>query len=269
MDSLTANPDDSDLHAAYGTVLAKGGRFAEALVAFELSAGGDWYEQSGLPAHATALAHVGRSPEAVALRTSFELAGGRPAGASLGVRLSQVQDHLDGGRPELAVALAEAAVDEFPGSPLSFAALSEARTAAGDLDGAGWALLRGEALGAAGSRYLRLARMRWLVGVGDYPAAWEISEAFRVRLPNDTRLWADRMRIQRLWGYPEDGLRIALLDRFAWGQDPRFVLEAARCARAAGEPDLARTMVDALLPHHGAHPEVAALAAELGRGEAR
>jgi len=264
LDGLETRPDDPELHAAYAAILQKGGRFAESLVAFEFAKGSEWYESQGIPFHATALARVGRSEESVVLRSEFELAGGRKPAASLGVRTSQVEDHILGGRPELAVEVAEAAVEQFPASPVAFAALTEALTAAGRVDEAGWALIRGESLGASGSTSVRMARMRWHIGMEDYAAAWDISEEFRAKRHMDFRLWADRARIRRLQGDAHACLTIINLPRFEWGLAPEMALEGSRCAEILGDRDGAVLFVEKLVAGYGDHPEVAARMAELG-----
>jgi tetratricopeptide (TPR) repeat protein len=264
VDGLYETPDDADLQAAYGAVLAKGGRNAEAIVAFELAAGSAWYEASGIPFHARALAQVGRSEEAVQLRSEFELAGGRRPGASLGVRTGQVEDHVLGGRPDLAVEVALRATEEYPTSPVAFAALVEAYVAAEDLDAASWAVLRGESFEGSRSSQMRMARMRWHIEMGDYDAAWDISEDYRRKRIHDSRLWADRARIHRLRGQPGDGYRIAILDRFSWGLFIDLRLEGSLCAEAMGDPEAARQIMAPLIAGYSGHPDVAARLVELG-----
>jgi len=264
LDGLYESPDDPELQAAYGAILTKIGRNAEAVVAFDLATGSSWYEMSGIPFHARALAQVGRSEEAVQLRSEFELAGRRKPAASLGVRTGQVEDHVVGGRPGLAVEVALRATEEYPTSPVAFAALVEAYVAAGELDEAGWALLRGESFEGAGNTHMRMARMRWHIEMGDYDAAWDISEDYRRKRMHDSRLWADRARIHRLRGQPGDGYRIAMFDRFSWGLFVELRLEGSLCAEAMGDMEAAKEILAPLVAGYSGHPEVAERMKELG-----
>jgi len=263
VDQLSANPDDPDLHALYGAVLQQMGHHSDAAEAFRMGLGSGWYESRGLPYHASALANLGDSERAFELRQSFELAGVRPDEASLGTRLKQVDDHLAGGRPGLALRLCEQLLGQFPASPLGHAQMAVVQVAVGNVDLAGWHLLRAEALGASGSKRVRLARASWLNAVSAYKSAWQITEDLRARNPHDVELWSLRMRILRGWDRAEDAVLIAELDRFTSRRDPVFLIEAARCYAAAGDLAQARAMRDELMVLYARHPFVQDLSDEL------
>lgn len=263
VDQLTLNPEDADLHALYGAVLQQMGHHSDSDVAFRMALGSDWYESRGLPYHASALAILGEAERAFELRQSFELAGVRPDEASLGTRLKQVDDYLAGGRPELALEQGEHLLGEYPASPIAHAEMALVQVALGDIDLAGWHMLRAEALGAAGSKRVRSARATWLTAVGAYSSAWKITEELRMRNPHDAVLWSLRMRILRMWNRAEDAVLIAELDRFKNRRDPTFLVEAARCYAAAGDLALARGLRDELLIRYSRHPHVQALSDEL------
>jgi len=266
VDRLTANPDDADLHALYGAVLEQMGHHSDADMAFRLALGSDWYEARGLGYHAAALAHLGRPEESVAIRQGIELTGVRAEGAELGIRLKQVEDLLAGGRPDLALELGEAMVGEFPSSPLTHAQLVEVLVELGQVDLAGWHLIRAESLGASGSKRVLLARARWLMAAGAYRSAWDITEGMRRKNPHDVQLWSLRMRILRLWGRADDAVLIAELDRFITRRDPIFLLEAARCYVSIGDLSAALAIRDELMVLYGDNPNVQALDVELGNG---
>ena len=263
IDQLTANPDEADLHALYGAVLEQMGHHSDANQAFEMASGGGWYESRGVGYHAAALARLGFPQEAIELRRGLELTGARQEGALLGMRLKQVEDSLAGGRPDLALELAEEMVDEFPSSPYAHAQLVEVLVAAGDVDLAGWYLIRTDMLGAAGTKRVRMARAHWLAAAGAYSSAWEVTEGLRMKNPHDADLWALRMRILRLWGRAYDAVMIAELDRFNSRRDPGFLVEAARCYEAAGKPSTARSLLAELQLRYAAHPHVVELDREL------
>ena len=264
VDLMHARPDDPEVHAAYGAVLQVGGRDAEALVAFELGIGSKWYESTGITFHAKALAQVGRSEESTALRREFEVAGGRKPAASLGVRIAQTEDHIVAGRPWLAVEAGRQGVEQFPASPLAFAALTEAYLAAGELDEATWALLRAESLGAAGTASVRLARMRWHIAMEQFDEAWAISENLRGKRMNDVRFWTDRAHILRRTGDLGSCLTVVRLERFAWGSAAALRREASYCAEEAGDRALAIELMEPLADGYYTHPDHVRRLDELG-----
>lgn len=264
IDQLTVNPDDADLHALYGAVLEQMGHHSDANQAFQMATGSGWYESRGLGYHASALARLGHPEQAVAMRQGLELTGTRKESAQLGVRIKQVEDYLAGGRLDLALELGDSMVGEFPSSPLAHAQLVEVLLATGDVDLAGWHLIRAEALGASGSRRVRVARARWLAAAGGFSDAWDITEQLRAQNPHDAELWALRMRILRLWGRAYDAVLIAELDRFISRRDPVFLAEAARCYEAAGDPSTARSLLGELQVRYATHPHVLELAQEFG-----
>ena len=258
---VTEKPDDTDVQAMYGAVLAMGGQYADAVSAFDLAVGSDWYERRGIPYHASALAAVGRSVEAEVLRDEYALAGMKRDDASPGD--AEVRDHLAGGCPDLAVERARALNDQFPSRPC-LCSPAEALVANGEIDEAAWCLQRAELLGNTEIFPIDMARVEWMIATGDYRGAWDIHVGYYRKRRFDPRLWRQRLELLRLTGDPEECLMVARQARFAWALDPQFELEASRCASDAGEQEEAEARIRALFPAHSAHPDVRARAEELG-----
>lgn len=261
---VTEKPDDTDIQAMYGAVLSMGGQYADAVSAFDLAVGSDWYERRGIPYHASALAAVGRSVEAEALRDEYAFARMKRNDASLNLGAEVVKDHLAGGRSDLAVERARALTLQFPSSPRTFGSLAAALVANGEIDEAAWCLQRAELLGNTEIFPIDMARMEWMIAVGDYRGAWDIHVDYYRKRRFDPRLWRQRLELLRLMGDPEECLMVARQARFAWALDPQFELEASRCASDAGEQEEAKDRVQALFPAYSAHPDVRARAEELG-----
>jgi tetratricopeptide (TPR) repeat protein len=264
VDEMTDNPDDSDLHAAYGAVLSKGGRYADAVDAFELANGSAWYEYRGIPYHASALAELGRSVEAAALRAEYTATQPHMDRAGLNSGLASVTDHLEGGRPDLAVDLAREILLDFPNSPRSFAGLAEALVATGEIDEASWCLLRANALGNTNVFPIQMARIRWLIAMEEYGRAWELHSIIHRKRRLEIRAWADRLELLRLLGDLATCRATSKMKRYAWALDPHFHVQASLCESELGDMEAAQGWIRSLLPAHAAHPMVRARAEAIG-----
>ncbi|HCH65575.1 MAG: hypothetical protein CL927_11485 [Deltaproteobacteria bacterium] len=264
IDLLTANPDDPDLHAMYAAVLVKGGQYGDAVHAFDGAKGSEWYEERGLPFHATALAKIGRVEEAARLRREFELAGRKQSVAALNIGLEVVDDYIAGGRGDLAVERARLLITEFPNSPRTFGGLAAALVADGQLLEASWCIERAKTLGNTEIFPIEMARIEWLIAMGEYSAAWELHRDYYRKRRFDTRIWRQRLELLRRTGDPIECRAVADQARFQWSLDPQFYLEASRCESDLGDDAAAKERVRALLPAYAEHPDVRARAERLG-----
>ncbi len=267
VDELTDNPDNADLHAAYGAVLSKGGRYADAVDAFEFGYGSTWYEYRGIPYHASALAELGRSEEAAVLRAEYTATQDHMANAGLNSGLAMVTDYLEGGRPDLAVERARELVLQFPNSPRSFAGLAEALVAAGEVDEASWCFLRAGKLGNTDVFPIQMARVRWLIELGEYDRAWEVHSIIHRKRRLEIRAWADRLELLRLLGDLTTCRATARMKRYEWALDPHFHIQASLCESELGDMEAAQGWVRSLLPAHAGHPTVRERAEVLGMAD--
>lgn len=252
---LDANPSDPELHAAYGAMLTEASLFPDAVMAFEDAGGSAWYARRGRGYHARALARVGRADEAVALR-SVALDVGEVVGdkVDLVARASMVEDLVEGGDLDDAVAAGEDLVLRHPGRTYAWAALAWAqvnRATPADLDAAGWSLFQARRL-EEGRELLFLSRARavYMLEQGRYERAWYELYDFKEDTFKDPEAWWLRLEILRRSGFPEECVFRAEQDRFSYQEDPAFTAVVGRCLADVGRADEARALVAGALETH-------------------
>ncbi len=254
--ALEESPDDANLHAMFGAVLVAGALYPDAVTAFDFATGSKWYERAGASYHASALAHVGRSADAVQLREEFMETYVSDPDGRLDGRFRQIQDHLDGGHSDLAVELARETVAEFPASTRAFTYLAEALIAADELDEAGWWLILADTDESRGGLPLQRAHFHWLLANHQRVLTQDLADSYGGRILRNPEYWVDRARGMRIEGSFDECLFHLEQAELAWGMDPALRLEASRCAEGAGDLDRARELALELAAFYPEHPRV-------------
>ena len=242
--ALESDPDNIDLMSMLAINWARAGFYADAAATFPLCQGSVRYELEGLILHADALRETGQPLSAAALRQSQRVSA-TPQG-ELQLLIGIADDHMAAGMLDAAEAHLLEALSMYPWSANVLAALAEVSWHRGDADTAAFYLWLIERHPQVRSIRAQLMRLRLLLDEGAYEEAEPMLRAARTSYPQSMRLVALEARLLRLQGDP--GSSLALLSRRRWSyhERPDLMMEKALAYHAAGQPRLARELLDVL-----------------------
>ncbi len=250
---LAANPDDLMTQGQLASAYARGGRYADAVVLFDMAPFGSWYEDKGLLDHAHALRVLGRGEEAAELRLSTRVTQSDREGMI--TLLSAVDDYLEAGRPELAEELAQEAVGAFPSSPATHAWLASAHAGLGRWDDAEAELWLADLLGPPSARSLTLGA-ELAMARGDLEEAGALLEDAVVLRPDSRVIMSLRAEVERRDGNCPAALNLIGKARFGFQEEPQAMAVEARCLAEMGYPEEASDLLSNALALYPAHPWV-------------
>jgi tetratricopeptide (TPR) repeat protein len=254
---LDADPDHADSMAWLGAAWAASGQPADALGAFDLSAGSGWYEDEGVLAHADALRPF--SPAAAAaLHTERLRMGGLGDARTIRLHLDIIDDHRQAGDAAAAWGAAEEALAAFPRAPSVQAALAELCMDAGDLDRAGAHLWLSRRHGPVLRTLLAEGRLALLEGrpVDALVAARDAAEG---RTTSLRRVALEAEALRQL-GEPARAARLLSSERLRNTNAPEVLAVRLRVAADLGRTD--ETL--ALVPRAAIYPSLSPLLHDLG-----
>ncbi len=250
---LAANPDDLTAQGQLGSAYARAGRYADAIVLFDMAPFGEWYESKGLLDHAHALRALGRGEEAARLRLSTRVTESERSG--MVTLLSAVDDYLDAGRADLAEELALEAVGAFPSSPATHAWLATVYVDQHRLDEGEAELWLADMLGAPSARSLTL-RAQLAQDEGDLEEARALlDEAVKLR-PDSRVVMSMRAEVERRDGNCPAALNLVDKTRFGFHEEPQAMAVEVRCLAELGYRDEAEQLLAYALAVYPRHPWV-------------
>lgn len=248
---LVNNPDDPELHAAYGGVLSRSSLYPDAVQAFGDSLGSTWYERRGLGYHADALAQVGRGDEAAELRLSQLVNVNDPESKrALSIRGSAIEDRIVSGDLGKAMDEASELTLDFPDFGYAWVQLAWVQLELGMLDDVDWSLFQADRLGERQMLRRSMVRSESMARQGRLWRAFAEVEHHKSDHFKNAEYWAHRIELLRRIGTPEDGLMTTELDRFNYQQHPTFTAARAGCLADLGRtPEALALLTEALEGH--------------------
>ena len=222
MPLLAASPDDPELHAVYGSLMAQTGDHADAVTAFAFSDGASWYASSGMRQHASSLSALGYTDEAIAIRQLARLNPRRDEATDVLTFMAMVDDYREARRWEEGQDTLDELLGMSSGAKV-WAAATRFYTDKGDLDEAFWASL--QAMRTADPFECKLARANLYMQMGDLEAAEQILVQAKRRRARHIGLGAILAELERRKGNPVMALEITRLRRY--NDTPHIDLRAA------------------------------------------
>ena len=209
---LTESPDDPELFALLGVAFARVGFPVDALVAFQLSLGSEYYEDQGLEAHADALRAIGKGEEAARLRLERLMGDNVSQVRALQILIGAADDLREAGDLDGTLEMLSRAEALYPRSATVFAVRAELYLDIGDIDAADAALRMGK--WAGDSSRISTTEARMLLILGDTTAAHAVLEDARKYQRPTPVLASLRAEVLRQSGDPHAAAD--LLERNQW-----------------------------------------------------
>jgi predicted Zn-dependent protease len=212
MPLLEESPDDPELHAVYGSLMAQTGMHADAITAFAFSDGSQWYAASGMRQHAASLRAMGLIDEAVAIRQLSRLNPRRNETSDIVTFLELVDDYREGRRWEEGQEVLDELLGLAPDGAKAWAVATWFHTERGDLDEAHWAAWR--AMQLADPFESKLARANLYMKIGDLDGAEEVLKAAKKRRIRHIIMGSLLAELERLKGNPAEAVELTRSARY-------------------------------------------------------
>jgi len=244
---LEASPDDPELHAVYGSLMAQAGRHADAATAFVFGDGTQWYARSGMRQHASSLSAMGLIEEAIQVRALSRLNPRRDESSDIITFAAMVDDYRRARRWEDG----QEALDELfslSDGPKAWCAAVWFYTDQGRWDEAFWAAWHASQV--SDPLECRLARANLYLQMGDLDGAEAIlqeSKKHRIRHLVMGSLLAE---LERLRGDPAEAVRIIRLRRYSDTMHIDLRAAEVRALIDLQEYDEAKDVLDQIRSYH-------------------
>ena len=261
---FAAEGDNPEAHAIQGIVYSIQGWPSESVLAFELAAGGDNYESSGLHYHAGALRDLGRGQEAAQLRREQRLVPSSNRFEHVSIEANIVDDLRAVEAWDDAIEAADVLLETVPGNVIAHSTVADLMWSMGEVDEAMFQMFLGARTGTRSYRYLEvLAHMAVDEGRLD-EAAQHLAQARKQR-PRLPRIRSLQLQVSCELGEEEQLLEELSYPRFRGHMDPGLLISEAECRARRGEYDQARVLLDDL---RAMYPELPHARAAVARIEA-
>ncbi|HCH63705.1 MAG: hypothetical protein CL927_20360 [Deltaproteobacteria bacterium] len=239
---LAADPSDPDGHALRGTAYILQGWPLDAVVEYELAAGGDFYEKFAVHYHGEALRALGRFDEAAALRKEWRVVKQPNQFADIATEIHIVEDFRLAGAWDQGLDAVDVMLATAPGNVLVHAYAAHFFYDMGDVDEAMFQLFLGARQTENNHRYQHvLAAMSYDEGLVD-DASDRLKRALRQH-PRHPPLRALQLRAWCDGGFTELALTEVGYARFAGHAYPDLLASEARCHVQAGDFEGAHLLV--------------------------
>lgn len=247
---LAERPDDEELHALLGIVLAREGHYNDALPEFIFGQGSAQYEKDGIYEHANALRYLGRGHEAAELRLS-RLVTESGEDDDLRIYTEAARDLRYAGDTAGAKALLDEVMALYPGAVLPIAVYGDILLDEGDVDGAYWHLFLANRI-TKNSPQVQILRVRLMLAEGDLDGAMLVLNKLRRSYQRNEQIAALRAEALLMSGDPDTALAYLSLKRWARRGEPQLLSRRLRALHAVGEQAEAKLLMNHLLqvyPH--------------------
>ena len=261
---LAERPDDEEVHALLGIVLAREGHFNDALPEFIFGLGSEQYEKDGLYEHANALRFLGRGREAAALRLS-RLVTEEGEDGDLRIYTEAARDLRYAGDLDGAKALLDDVMALYPGAVLPIALYGDLLLDEGDVDGAYFHLFLANRV-TKNSPQVQILRVRLMLAEGETDDAMVLLNKLRRSYHRNEEIAGLRAEALLQAGDPDTALAYLSLKRWARRGDPQILARRLRALHAIGEHAEAALVMEQLLKIYPHDREVQRAVAEV-RGD--
>jgi Flp pilus assembly protein TadD len=261
---LAERPDDEELHALLGIVLAREGHFNDALPEFIFGQGSQQYERDGIYEHANALRYLGRGEEAAALRLTRLVTESGEA-EDLRIYTEAARDLRYAGDTVGAKALLDEVMALYPGAVLPIALYGDVLLDEGDVDGAYFHLFLANRI-TKNNPQVQILRVRLMLAEGDAEGAMVVLNKLRRSYQRNEEIAALRAETLLQSGDPDTALAYLSLKRWARRGDPQLLSRKLRALHAVGDHAEAKLLMSRLLQIYPHDREVQRAVAEVRGG---
>ncbi|MCK6524504.1 hypothetical protein L6R49_24115, partial [Myxococcota bacterium] len=261
---LAERPDDEEIHALLGIVLAREGHYNDALPEFIFGMGSSYYEREGVYEHANALRFLGRGEEAAALRLT-RLVTEYGEAEDLRIYTEAARDLRYVGDTVGAKELLEEVMALYPGAVLPIALYGDVLLDEGDVDGAYFHLFLANRI-TKNNPQVQILRVRLMLAEGDADGAMLVLNKLRRSYQRNEEIAALRAETLLQSGDPDTALAYLSLKRWARRGDPQLLSRKLRALHAVGEHAEAELLMSRLLAIYPHDREVQRAVAEVRGG---